>query len=159
VEIDVLSSDAVRIQPGGRVLFEYWGGPQPLEGRVRMVEPAGFLKISALGVEEQRVWVIADFTSPPAEWQSLGDAYRVEARIITWESSNTLKVPSGALFRRQNAWAVFKVVSGRADLEAVEVGHRGENEAEILSGLAEGERVILHPSDRVGDGVRVKERE
>ncbi|MGZ8920562.1 MAG: efflux RND transporter periplasmic adaptor subunit, partial [Limisphaerales bacterium] len=121
VEIDVLSSDAVRIQPGARVVFEYWGGPQPLEGRVRVVEPAGFLKISALGVEEQRVWVIVDFTSPAAAWQSLGDAYRVEARIIIWESNNALKVPGGALFRRENAWAAFKLISGRAELQEVQV--------------------------------------
>lgn len=159
VEIDVLSSDAVRIQPGSRVIFEYWGGPKPLEGRVRLVEPAGFLKISALGVEEQRVWVIADFTSPAAEWQSLGDAYRVEARIITWETNSVLKIPTGALFRPQDGWAAFKVESGRARLQKLEVGHRGEREAEVINGLSEGEVVILHPSDRVAPGVRIEPRE
>ena len=158
IEIDVLSSDAVKIQPGAKVLLEYWGGPEPLEARVRLVEPAGFLKISALGVEEQRVWVIADFTSPPEAWQNLGDAYRVEARIVVWESPDVLKVPVGALFRVEEDWAVFKVVADRAELQPVQIGHRGEHEAELLEGLAPGDHVILHPSDRVHDGVSVQPR-
>jgi HlyD family secretion protein len=158
VEVDVLSSDAVKIQPGARVLFEYWGGPRPLDARVRLVEPAGFLKISALGVEEQRVWVIADFVSPRSEWQNLGDAYRVEARIVAWETNNVVKVPIGALFREQDEWAVFKVQDDRAQLQRIQIGQRSEHEAEVLGGLIEGELVILHPSDRVLDGVTVRRR-
>jgi HlyD family secretion protein len=158
LEIDVLSADAVKIQPGAPVLLEHWGGPRPLEARVRLVEPSGFLKISALGVEEQRVWVIADFVSPRTEWQNLGDAYRVEARIVTWQTNNTLKVPAGALFRQLDDWAVFKVDRNRASLQVIQVGQRSENEAEVLGGLLEGESVILHPSDRVLHKVAVKEK-
>ena len=154
-EIDVLSSDAVRIQPGARVLFEHWGGRAPLEGRVRVVEPAGFLKISALGVEEQRVNVIADLVTPPAERSALGDAYRVEARIVVWESDQVLKVPVGALFRHQGAWAVFAVRDGRARLTTVETGHGDGREVELLAGLAESDEMIVHASDKVSDGVRV----
>ncbi len=159
IEIDVLSSDAVKIKPGAKVLLEHWGGPKPLEARVRLVEPAGFLKISALGVEEQRVWVIADFAGPRTEWQSLGDAYRVEARIVTWASTNALKVPTGALFRQSEDWAVFQSDGNRARLKTVEIGQRGEHEAEVLGGLAEGDRVILHPSDKIRDETKISHRE
>jgi HlyD family secretion protein len=159
IEIDVLSSDAVKIRPGGKVLLEHWGGPKPLEARVRLVEPAGFLKISALGVEEQRVWVIADFAGPRAEWENLGDAYRVEARIVTWESTNALKVAAGATFRQGEQWAVFQADGGRARLRPVEVGQQGEHEVEVLRGLSEGTRVILHPSDKISDSTRVKARQ
>ena len=158
VEIDVLSSDAVKIRPGSRILLEYWGGPRPLEARVRLVEPAGFLKISALGVEEQRVWVIADFVSPRSEWQNLGDAYRVEARIVTWETNNAVNVPTGALFRQQDDWAVFKIQGNHAYLQRIQIGHRSENEAEVLGGIVEGDSVILHPSDRVSHGVALRRR-
>jgi HlyD family secretion protein len=158
VEIDVLSSDAVRIRPGARVLFEHWGGDAPLEGRVRVVEPAGFLKISALGVEEQRVNVIADFTTPPAQRRALGDAYRVEARIVVWEADDVLKVPVGALFRSRGAWAVFALRGGRARLTPVEIGPGNGRETEIRRGLAEGDDVIVHASDKVDDGVAVKRR-
>lgn len=157
-EIDVLSSDAVRIAPGARVRFEHWGGSTPLEGRVRVIEPAGFLKISALGVEEQRVNVIVDFVTPPAERRTLGDAYRVEARIVVWESDRVLKAPVGALFRHQGAWAVFAVREGRARLTAVQVGHSDGREMEITGGLAEGDEVVVHASDKVGDGVKVAVR-
>lgn len=157
-EIDVLSSDAVRIAPGARVRFEHWGGSTPLEGRVRVIEPAGFLKISALGVEEQRVNVIVDFVTPPAERRTLGDAYRVEARIVVWESDRVLKAPVGALFRHQGAWAVFAAREGRARLTAVQVGHSDGREMEITGGLAEGDEVVVHASDKVGDGVKVAVR-
>jgi HlyD family secretion protein len=157
-EIDVLSSDAVRIQPGARVLFEHWGGSVPLEGRVRVVEPAGFLKISALGVEEQRVNVIVDFVTPAAERSTLGHAYRVEARIVVWEGEDVLKMPVGALFRREGRWAVFALRDGRAQLTLVEVGHNNGREAEIVRGLAAGDRVIIHASDKVVDGVAVSPR-
>jgi HlyD family secretion protein len=158
VEIDVLSPDAVRIQAGTKVWLEHWGGERPIEGRVRRVEPAGFTKISALGVEEQRVWVIAVLIDPPAAWRELGDAFRVEARILIQEVESTLTIPAGALFRRDQEWHVFRLVEGRAWLQRVTVGLRNELEAEIVDGLAEGDEVVVHPSDRVGDGVRVRAR-
>jgi HlyD family secretion protein len=158
VEIDVLSADAVKIKPGAKVFFEHWGGDAPLLGRVRLVEPSGFLKISALGVEEQRVNVIVDFTDPLEKRPTLGDAFRVEARIVIWESAEALKVPVGALFREGEDWAVFAFADGRARLQRVKIGQRNDLEAEVLDGLAPGIRVILHPSDRVRDGVRVTSR-
>ena len=157
-EIDVLSSDAVRIRPGARVTFEHWGGDIPLEGRVRVVEPAGFLKISALGVEEQRVNVIVDFVAPPEQRRALGDAYRVEARIVVWENESVLKVPVGALFRTGNDWMVFAARAGRARLTRVEVGHSNGRETEIVHGLKAGDDVILHPSDKIADGVGIRVR-
>ena len=157
-EIDVLSSDAVRIRRGARVRFEHWGGDAPLEGRVRVIEPAGFLKISALGVEEQRVNVIADLITPPAQRSTLGDAYRLEARIVVWESDQVLKAPVGALFRHQGVWAVFAVRGGRARLTTVEVGHGDGREFELRAGLAAGDEVVVHASDKVSDGVRVTVR-
>jgi HlyD family secretion protein len=158
MEIEVLSSDAVKIPPAARVVVEQWGGPEPLHGRVRVVEPEAFLKISALGVEEQRVYVIADFTSPVERRRRLGDAYRLETQIVVWEADNVLKVPAGALFRHQGTWAVFGVRDGRARRTAVAVGQSNESEAEVLEGLSEGDSVVLHPSDRVVDGVRVRSR-
>jgi HlyD family secretion protein len=155
VEIDVLSPDAVRIRPGAKVLLEHWGGKQPLVGRVRHVEPAGFTKISALGVEEQRVWVIVDLVDPPVAWRELGDAFRVEARIIVEQAAEALKIPAGALFRRGQQWSVFVVDEGRARLRAVTVGLRNDLEAQVTDGLDEGDRVIVHPSDRVREGIRV----
>ena len=158
VEVDVLSRDAVRIRPGAKVFLEEWGGGQSLAGRVRVVEPAAFTKVSALGVEEQRVWVIADFADPPAQRPSLGDRYRVDARVVVWEGQSVLKVPVGALFRRGDAWAVFCVVKGRAALRSVTVGQRNDSEAEVVEGLREGDAVVLYPSDRVADGVAVAGR-
>ncbi len=158
VEIDVLSTDAVRIRPGTSVLFHRWGGDAPLEGEVRTVEPAGFTKISALGVEEQRVLVIADITSPSGLWERLGDGYRLEASFLLWESDDVLQVPASALFRYGDGWAVFAQEGGKAKRRAVEVGHRNGLVAQILSGLKEGEMVITHPSDQIGDGTRVRKR-
>lgn len=158
VEVDVLSADAVKIRPGMRVLFDRWGGEQPLEGRVRRIEPVGFTKISALGVEEQRVLVISDFTSPPDLWQRMGDGYRVEARFIIWQEDDILQVPSSSLFRHQQGWAVFAVEGGRAQRRIVEVGQRNGLIAQILSGLSGGEVIIDHPSDDVTDGRRVSIR-
>jgi HlyD family secretion protein len=155
----VVSSDAVRIRPGARVFFEHWGGDTPLEGRVRVIEPAGFLKISALGVEEQRVNVIADFLTSPEDRRALGDAYRVEARIVVWESERVLKLPVGALFRSGGEWAVFAVRDGRARLTRVEVGHGNGRETEIRRGLVAGSEVVIHPSDKVADGVAVRVRD
>lgn len=157
MEIDVLSTDAVKMRPGARVIVDHWGGPEPLAGRVRVVEPAGFLKVSALGIEEQRVNVIADFTDPLERRKLLGDAYRVEARIVISEG-DALKVPAGALFRRADGWACFVVRSNRAALSGVTVGRTNGQETEVLAGLAEGDTVILHPSDRVKGGVSVRNR-
>ena len=154
MEIDVLSTDAVKIRNGARVIVDHWGGPEPLAGRVRVIEPAGFLKVSALGVEEQRVNVIADFTDPLDKRKPLGDAYRVEAQIVISEGE-TLKVPSGALFRRNGQWACFTQTNGRAKIREVKVGRSNGLETEVSDGLQEGEPVIVHPSDRVTDGVRV----
>lgn len=158
VEIDVLSSDAVRIKPGNKVLLEHWGGDTPLEARVRVVEPAAFLKVSALGVEEQRVLVIADFVGSAEQRRGLGDGYRVEARIITSEAADVLKVPIGSLFREQGRWAVFVEQNGRAVLRYVEIGRRNNAEAEVLEGMVDGDRLLLHPSDKIRDGVRVRGR-
>ncbi|MGE3821133.1 MAG: efflux RND transporter periplasmic adaptor subunit [Isosphaeraceae bacterium] len=157
-EVDVLSTDAVRIMPGQRVQFERWGGPGTLEGRVRVREPSGYTKISALGVEEQRVNIIVDLTDPPEARPSLGDGYRVEARIVTWEGRGLLKVPSGALFRRDGEWTVFRIEEGRVHASPVKVGHGNGLETEILDGLKEGDRLVLHPSDKVAEGVAVTER-
>lgn len=156
-EIDVLSADAVRIRPGARVYFEHWGGDVPLEGRVRVIEPAGFLKISALGVEEQRVNVIADFVAPPEVRAGLGDAYRVEARIVVWEAE-VLKLPVGTLFRSGPDWAVFSAKRGRARLTRVDAGHSNGRETEIRQGLAAGDEIVNHPSDKVADGVAITPR-
>jgi HlyD family secretion protein len=155
VEVDVLSADAVRLHPGTAVEFERWGGEGVLTGKVRLVEPAGFTKVSALGVEEQRVWVIADFTSPIAQWQTLGDGYRVEASFILWQEDDVLQIPASALFRDGTGWAVFAAQQGQASKRAVQVGQRNGLKAQILSGIEEGEQVIVHPDDRVHDGVRV----
>jgi HlyD family secretion protein len=158
VEVDVLSSEAVRIEPGARVRFDRWGGEGLLEGRVRTVEPAGFTKVSALGVEEQRVWVIADITSPPEQWARLGDGYRVEAAFVIWEGADVLQAPVSALFRSNDGWAAFVVRDGVARLQPVRVGRRNALTAQVLDGLGAGETVVLHPSNAVRDGVRVRPR-
>jgi HlyD family secretion protein len=154
----VLSADAVRISPGSRVLFERWGGVGALEGRVRVIEPSGFTKVSALGVEEQRVWVIVDFSSPAAQWARLGDAYRVEASFIVWEEADVLQIPASAVFRDGDGWAAFVAEDGRAARRRVELGQRTGLVAQVVAGIREGERVIVHPDDRLRDGVAVTER-
>jgi len=158
VEVDLLSADAVRIPPGTRVVFERWGGEGTLEGVVHIVEPAGFTKVSALGVEEQRVWVIVAFTSPASQWQRLGDGYRVEASFILWEGKDILQIPASAVFRDGEGWAVFAVEEGKAVKRSVQVGQRTGLQAQITSGLQAGDSVISHPDDRVRDGVRVTAR-
>ncbi|MDZ7618421.1 MAG: efflux transporter periplasmic adaptor subunit, partial [Patescibacteria group bacterium] len=157
VAAEVLSNAAVRIAPGGRVLLDRWGGA-PLQGTVRVVEPAGFTKISALGVEEQRVRVIVDVTSPREAWQRLGDGYRVEASFIVWEAGEVLQVPTSALFRHNNGWAVFAIAGERARLLPVRIGERSGLRAQVLDGLQAGDRVIVHPDDKVRDGVRIEVR-
>ena len=158
VEVDVLSADAVQIKPGMQVLFERWGGERPLQGVVRMVEPVGFTKFSALGVEEQRVLIISDLTSPPEEWQRLGDGYRVEAKFVLWHEDNVLQVPASSLFRHGEGWAVFVMEEQRALRREVQVGQRNGLAAQIVAGLDEGDTVINHPSDQVEDGVGVVAR-
>ena len=155
---DLLSTDAVKVKPGCAVRLEQWGGDHPIRARVRRVEPAGFMKVSALGVEEQRVDVVMDFEDPLEAWSALGDGYRVEVRIVVWETDGALKVPTSSLFRRGDEWAVFAVDDGRAELRAVEVGRRNGSFAEIVSGLREGDPVVLHPSDTLRDGSRVSRR-
>lgn len=155
VEIDLLSADAVRLQPGTKVEFERWGGEGVLTGKVRQVEPAGFTKVSPLGIEEQRVWVIANFTSPAAQWQTLGDGYRVEASFILWQENDVLQIPASALFREGEGWAVFVVQDEKAVKRTVQIGQRNGLSAQIVSGIDEGEHVIVHPDKRVHDGVRV----
>lgn len=153
VVIDVLSSEAVSVQAGMAVELTGWGGDRILQARVRAVEPLAFTKVSALGVDEQRVNVIADFVDPPAP---LGDAFRVEARIIVWRGDDVLKAPASALFRRGDAWSVFVVEGGRARRRDVTAGHRNALEVEILAGLEPGARVIRHPANDVEDGGRVR---
>lgn len=155
-EIELLSSDAVNVRPGADVSIEQWGGGEPLHGKVVLVEPGAFLKVSALGVEEQRVKVRVNFTDLPDG--VLGDRYRVEARIVTWTGDNVLQVPTGALFRRGNEWMTFTVGNGRAKLTKVQISHTNGIAAEVTDGLTEGEKVILHPPDTVGEGVAVKPR-
>lgn len=154
--IEVLSRDGAAIAPGAKVELEQWGGGVPLQARVRLVEPAAFLKISALGVEEQRVNVIVDFVTPFEQRRNLGDNFRVEARIVVWEADQALKVPAGALFRRGRNWAAFVLTGGRAELRRVQVGRSSGSETQILDGLKEGEEVILYPGDRVHESQRVK---
>lgn len=156
--IDVLSTDAVKVQPGDKAYIEHWGGAMALPAVVSRVEPAGFMKVSALGIEEQRVNVILNFTAPPAQWARLGDQYRVEARIIVDEAVGTMRAPQSSLFRQGQDWAVFVIENGKAREHRVEVGLRSDSYVEIKSGAAVGDRVIVHPSAKVRDGVRIRER-
>lgn len=158
IVVDLLSEDAVRVTEGDRVVIEDWGGPHDLNGIVRRVEPFGFTKVSALGIEEQRVNVIIDFEDAPEKWAELGHGYRLDTRIFVWEAEDVLKLPVSALFRDQGRWAVFRVVDEEAVLTPVEIGRRNALEAEILSGLEEADSVVIHPSDRVVDGVGIEAR-
>ena len=157
-EIELLSSDAVGVQPGAEVSIEQWGGDAPLRGKVSVIEPGGYTKISALGVEEQRVKVRVDFTDPIPATHPLGDRFRVEARILTWRGASVLQVPTGALFRRGNDWMTFVLAGGKAHLTQVEIAHTNGTAAEVRSGLNQGQTVILHPPDAVADGAAVAER-
>jgi HlyD family secretion protein len=157
---DFLSADAVRVQPGAQVLIDAWGGERPLRGRVRLVEPFGFTKISALGVEEQRVNVVIDVVDPRQGWERLGHGYRVVTRIAVWSADDVVRVPVSALFRTGDRWTVFLVDGGaRARLRTVEIGPMNADWAVVRRGLALGDHVILHPGDRIADGVRVRARE
>ncbi len=156
VVVEVLSRDGAAIPADAKVEFDQWGGAEPLLGRVRLVEPAAFTKISALGVEEQRVNVIADLVTPPDQRRNVGDNFRVDARIIVWEAQDTLKVPVGALFRQGDQWAAFAVVDGRARLRLIKAGRSSGTETQVLDGLKRGDQVILYPGSRVQEGQRVK---
>ncbi len=154
-EIEMLSSDAVTVAPGAEVSIEQWGGPTPLRGRVSVVEPGGYLKVSSLGVEEQRVKVRVDFLDPLPTDHPLGDRYRVEARIVTWKSDAVLQVPTGALFRRGSEWMTFALVNSVAHLTPVRIGHNNGIAAEVLAGLPVGQVVVLHPPDTIDEGSAV----
>lgn len=158
VVADLLSTDAVRIKPGAPVRIEGWGGP-PIRGRVIRIDPAGFLKVSALGIEEQRVRTTIDFVDPPEAWSRLGHDYRVVVFVTIWTAADAVVVPVGALFRKDDNWAVFTVAEGRVQTTLVRIGHRNNRVAEIVSGLSPGDRVILHPSDRIRDRTRVSRRD
>jgi HlyD family secretion protein len=155
---DLLSTDAVQIKAGARVRIDGWGGPA-IEGKVARVDPAGFLKVSALGIEEQRVRVTVDFAGPPEAWSPLGHDYRVVVHVTTWNSPDAVTVPVSALFRKGEEWAVFAVRDGRARTVPIRIGHRNNRVAEVLSGLSAGDQVVVHPSDRIADGSRVAQRE
>ena len=156
---DLLSTDAVRTHRGDKVLIDRWGGPEVLNGSVRIVEPFGFTKVSALGVEEQRVNVIIDLPEDNGAWQAMGHGYRVEVAIVIWEKDQVLRVPGSALFREGQDWAVFCLENGAAALRKLKIGKRNSFHAEVLEGLSEGEQVIIHPSDLVENGTLVKHRE
>jgi HlyD family secretion protein len=155
---DLLSTDAVLIKVGAPVRIDGWGGP-PIRGKVVRVDPAGFLKVSALGIEEQRVRVTMDFLDPPETWSQLGHDYRVVVHVTTWSATDALTIPGSALFRKSDQWAVFTDDNGHARLKPVQVGHRNNYAAEVVSGLAFGDRVVVHPSDRITDGTRIAQRE
>ena len=153
---DMLSADAVQIDTGDPVLIEQWGGEVGLRGTVRQVEPYGFTKISALGVEEQRVNVIVDFEDPRAAWEALGDGYRVEIRVVVWEKANALRIPSSSMFRTGDVWTVYVIDElSLAQLRKVEIGRRNAIEAEVLAGLEQGDHVIAYPGDALEDGMEV----
>lgn len=158
VEVDVLSTDAVRLRPGMAVELLRWGQTKPLTGKVGRIEPGGFTKVSALGVEEQRVWVIVELTSPRAEWERLGEAYRVNARFVLDTVDGALRIPSSAVFRHASGNAVFRMDAGRARLTPIEVGMEGGGFTEIRAGLNQGDLVVIHPDRALEDGDRVRTR-
>jgi HlyD family secretion protein len=158
IVVDLLSADAVRVMSGQRVIIEGWGGDASLSGRVRRVEPFGFTKISALGIEEQRVNVVVDLTTPPEQWDRLGHGYQVDLQIVLWESEALITLPLTALFRMGDQWAVFVETDGYAQRREVVLGKRNGLKAEIISGIEVGDHVIMYPSDAIDEGVRVTER-
>lgn len=158
IVVDLLSSDAVRVEPNAPVRIMDWGGNYELMGRVRRIEPFGFTKISALGVEEQRVNVIIDFADPEAIPAALGHGFRVEVKIEEWRTEDTIRIPEAALFRQGNIWSAFLVKDGRVEQRLLEIGRSNGQSAEVLGGVEAGEQVILYPSEKVEEGIRVKER-
>jgi len=157
VVADVLTEDAVRITPGAKVILDRWGGPWPLAAHVSVIEPSAFTRLSALGVEEQRVSIVIDFDEPLERRAELGDGYRVEAHIVTWQKDDVLVVPSSAVFRHRDGWATFVAIQGRARLRMLGIGHRSTSDVEVTSGLSAGDQVVIHPSDKVEDSVRVEQ--
>ncbi|MES9992016.1 MAG: HlyD family efflux transporter periplasmic adaptor subunit [Candidatus Thiodiazotropha sp.] len=155
---DLLSSDAVKVEQGQPVIIDNWGGDKPLAGVVRRVEPFGFTKVSALGIEEQRVNVIIDFTSPKEAWSRIAHGYQVDVRIVLWRSDGVLKLPLTALFRERDTWAVFVEQDGKASKRQVDIGRRTGLEAEILSGISAGESIVVHPGDKITEGVEIEAR-
>lgn len=158
VEVDVLSIDAIKIKPGTKVTFLHWGGDASLEGVVRLIEPVGFTKVSALGVEEQRVLVIADIISPPKQWERLGDGYRVEANFVIWQQDNVLQIPASSLFRANNRWAVYALVDSMTELRYVEVGKTNGLQTQIISGLDQNEFVVTFPESQLKPGTKIQAR-
>ena len=158
IVVDVLTSDAVGIRRGAEVMIDRWGGPRPLKAHVRTVEPSAFTRVSALGVDEQRVNVIIDLDEPPEVWAELGDGYRVEARIVVNEARGVVKVHDSAVFRHGDGWAVYRVDDGKAVLTPIEIGARNGLEVEVSSGLAPDMVVIAHPGEQVEDGRSVRSR-
>jgi HlyD family secretion protein len=158
IVVDLLSADAVKVEEGLRVIIEGWGGDKSLEGRVQLIEPFGFTKVSALGIEEQRVNVVIELTSPMEDWSRLAHGYQVDVRIVLSAGQDVLTLPLTALFRDGDSWAVFVESGGRAELRRVEIGRRNGVSAEVVGGVAPGERVVLHPSDRVVNGARIAAR-
>jgi len=159
IEVDLLSSDAVKVAPGAEAYIEGWGGGEVLKARVRRIDPSAFTKVSALGIEEQRVNVILDLLDPHPVWQALGNEYRVFVRILVWRGEDVVRVPLAALFRRGDQWSVFKVADGIATTVPVSIDHRDQKSAEVTEGLSPGDVVILHPSDQIEGGVAVEPRE
>jgi HlyD family secretion protein len=155
IVVDLLSTEAVKVSEGDRVLITRWGGEGALNGRVRRVEPFGFMKVSSLGIEEQRVNVIIDLTDPHDRWRRLGHGYQIDAAIVRWQSDKALQVPIGALFRQGADWAVFRVDGGRARVTKVKVDHMNDRTAQVLEGLKPGDQVVSHPGERVADGAAV----
>jgi HlyD family secretion protein len=158
IVVDILTMDAVRVQPGAKVNILRWGGNEDLQGHVRRVEPKAFTRFSSLGVEEQRVNIVLDLDSPPEKWVALGDGFRVEASIVVWEDLEAVKLPVSALFKHDDKWSVFVAKDGVAGLRSVEIGQRNGFEAQVVTGLEPGETVILHPGERVSDGSQVEFR-
>lgn len=156
--VDLLSEDAVRIRPGMAAVIDEWGGDGTLSGTVRRVEPYGYTKVSALGVEEQRVNVLIDLTAPSEASARLGHGFRIKAHIVTWSRDTVLQVPVGALFRDGDAWVVYREQAGRAVRTPIEIGQRNTDAAQILGGLTRHDRVVLHPGNRLQDGIRIIDR-
>ena len=158
IVVELLSFDAVKVESGQRVLIKNWGGSIPLEGRVSQIEPIGFKKVSALGIEEQRVNVIINLTSEVGLWSRLGHGYQVDVDIILWEGIDVLSVPLTALFGNKDEWAVFAIINGTVQSKIVEVGRRNAFNAQILSGLQEGDWFVLYPNDQIANGVSITSR-
>jgi len=156
--VDLLSSDAVRVKAGDTAWITNWGGSERLEARVRRIDPAGFTKVSALGIEEQRVNATIDIVAARSDWVRLGHDFRIFVEIVVWKSENALRVPLAALFRQGDSWAVFIAEGETAALREVTLGRRNDAHAEVLDGLQQGDTVILHPSDRIANGVDIVRR-